>query len=68
MKAVIEIKNKARKGDILMFDGEGYINVSFEKLVADIKSNLSHQTDDLRQVTDQVNKNIKDIKLLKGED
>ena len=68
MKAVIEIKNKARKGDILMFDGEGYINVSFEKLVADIKSDLSHQTDDLRQVTDQVNKNIKDIKLLKGED
>lgn len=60
MKIEIDIKQKPKKNDIAIFDGEKWQLISIDKYLNEIK-------DIVKGVKDRVSSLEEDIKLIKGE-
>ena len=60
MKIEIDIKNKPKKNDIAIFDGEKWQLVSLNKFLNEINNHI-------KIIEDRVSSLEEDIKLIKGE-
>lgn len=75
MRLIIDIKNKAKAGDILLFEEGAYKNVSLSALlkqydiIIDLLSNrVLELENDNKNNKELINQLIEEIKILKGEE
>lgn len=68
MKLVLELKNKPKKGDVLVFDGKNFECVSSESFLRGLNSELRLLKNRVIILTDDVNGLKEEIKILKGEE
>lgn len=70
----IKIKNKPKKDDILVFDGEDYKNTDlkgilkpYNDFINELQNRLCMDESDIKELKIEVEKLKEDIKYLKGE-
>ena len=67
MEQGIEISNKPKKGDVLLYDGKSYKNVSLETLLFEVNKNIKDLGKQLLEREKEIKELKKEIKYLKGE-
>lgn len=67
MEQGIEIKNKPKDGDILIYEKGGYKNISLETILFDINKNIKDLHKQLVERGKEIEKLKSEIKFLKGE-
>jgi hypothetical protein len=68
MKFVLELKNKPRKDDILVFNGESFECVSKQSLIKKLELNICDMDISLKNIDFTLEELSKEIRLLKGEE
>lgn len=68
MKFVLELKNKPRKDDILVFNGESFECVSKQSLIKKLELDIRNIDISLENIDLTLEELDKEIKLLKGEE
>lgn len=67
MKLVLELKNKPRDGDILIFDKDGFKSVSKSVFLSELLKDIKELKIALNNADNSINKLNNEIKYLKGE-
>ena len=67
MEQGIEIINKPNKGDVLVWDGKGYKNISFNYLLSSLNKNINELEKRLLECEKTIKEQAKEIRYLKGE-
>lgn len=68
MEQGIEVLNKPKKGDILIFTDKGYKNVSFKDLLRDVNKNILDLQKQLLDNEKTILELKSEIRYLKGEE
>ena len=68
MKIVLDLKNKPKKDDIVIFDGENFECKNYKILFKDLKNEVNVLKDRMEALEDTIRILNKEIRILKGED